>query len=174
MSTTYEDIMSRRSIKKYRPDPVPQEILDKILEAGTYAATAGGKQSPVIVFIESKETRDKVEELNCTSVGRPAGPAFYGAPHVAVVFAERGNGNSVQDASLVSANIMHAAHALGIGSCWINRAKESFETEEGKALMKEWGLDPEKYVGVSNMIMGYADTDPKPAPRKENYIVKVK
>lgn len=174
MSTTYDDIMSRRSIKKYKDTPVPQEILDKILEAGTYAPTAAGKQSPIIVFVESKETRDKIEVLNSTSVGRPAGTPFYGAPHVAVVFAQKGNPNSVQDASLVSANIMHAAHALGIGSCWINRAKEAFETEEGKKLMTEWGLDPEAWVGVSNMILGYADADPKPIPRKENYIIKVK
>lgn len=174
MSTTYEDIMSRRSIKKYKDTPVPQEILDKILEAGTYAPTAGGKQSPLIVLIESKETRDKLEELNCTAVGRPAGSTFYGAPHVAVVFAQKGNPNGVQDASLVSANIMHAAHALGIGSCWINRAKEAFETEEGRALMVKWGLDPDAWEGVSNMILGYADIEPKAIPRKENYIIKVK
>lgn len=174
MSTTYEDILSRRSIKKYKNIPVPEEIIDKILEAGTYAPTAGGRQSPLIVLVENKEDKDELERLNTVSVGRPAGTPFYGAPHVAVVFAARGNGNGVQDASLVMGNLMHAAHALGIGSCWINRAKETFDTEEGKALMVKWGLNPDEWEGVGNCILGYADHDPKPIARKEGYIVKIK
>jgi nitroreductase len=172
--TSYEEILNRRSIRKYKDTPVEQEIIDKILVAGTYAATAKGDQSPIIVSIENKEDRDAIEVINMTSVGRPAGTPFYGAPYVAVVFAEKGNPNSVQDASLVMGNMMQAAYSLGVGSCWINRAKESFETEEGKALMKKWGLDPEAWVGVANLILGYADQEPVAKERKPDYIIRAK
>lgn len=174
MNEKYDLIMSRRSIKKYKDTPVPQELLDAVLKAGTYAPTAANKMSPLIVSVENKADRDALEVLNTTSVGRPAGTPFYGAPNVIVVFAERGNPNGVQDASLVMANLMHAANALGLGSCWINRAKESFNTDEGKALMVKWGLDPEKWEGVGNCILGYADMEPAPqTPRKEGYVVRV-
>ena len=175
MNEKYESILARRSIKKYTDTPVPQELLDAVIKAGTYAPTASNKMSPLIISVENKDERDAVERLNSTSVGRAPGKTFYGAPNLIIVFAERGNPNSVQDASLVLANLMHAANALGLGSCWINRAKESFETEEGKALLVKWGVDPDKWVGVGNCILGYADGEPAPqSPRKDGYVVRVK
>ena len=139
-------IKTRRSVRSYKADPVPQELLDTVLEAGTYAPTGGGHQSPVIVAVTSPETRERLRALNAAVMGKETDP-YYGAPAIMVVLADGGRGTFVEDGSCVLENLMLAAHAVGLSSCWIHREREIFDSEEGKALLKEWGL-PEALRGV--------------------------
>ena len=163
------NLLTRRSIRKYKPDMLPREILDKIIEAGTYAPTGKNQQSPIIIAVTNKALRDRMSELNARVLGSDGDP-FYGAPVVLVVLAERSNPNHVYDGSLVMANLMLAAHALGVGSCWINRAREVFDTDEGKTILADLGIEGD-YEGVGNCILGYADGPaPTAKPRKENYV----
>ena len=172
MSEALNVLLERRSCRSYKPDPIPQEILDKILEAGTYAATGMGKQSPIMIAVTDKETRDKLSRMNAAVMGAANDP-FYGAPVVIVVLANRSVGTYVYDGSLVMGNLMNAAHALGIGSCWIHRAKEEFDSEEGKQILKSLGIEGD-YEGIGHCILGYAAAENKPAaPRKENYIYRI-
>lgn len=173
MRTTIDDLISRRSIRKYNPQQITQQELDTVLMAGTYAPTALNLQSPLIVAVQDKQTRDLISRLNGSVFPlERGGDPFYGAPTVIVVFADGEFKNGVKDASLVMGNLLNAAHAIGLGSCWIDRAYEVFQTEEGKALKKKWGV-PEKYIGVGNCILGYADQEVVTQPRKEGYIIKV-
>lgn len=166
-------LLNRRSIRKYKEEQISDELLDAVVEAGTYAPTAMGTQSPLIVAVQNKEDIELMSKLNAQTVGLESDP-FYGAPTVIVVFADSTMGYSVKDATLVMGNLLNAAFANDLASCWIDRAKETFELEEGKALMKKWGVD-EKYVGVGNCILGYPNCGPRTAkPRKENYIIKIK
>ena len=166
---TLETIRSRRSIRKYKGDMLPREVIEKIIEAGVYAPTGHNHQSPIIVAVTDRATRDKLSALNARVLNTDSDP-FYGAPVVLNVLAEKGWRTCVADGSVVMENLMLAAHALGIGSCWINRAKEVFETEEGKEILRAAGIEGE-YEGVGHCILGYADCDaPNPAPRKENYV----
>jgi len=163
-------IVERRSCKKYVPGKLlPEAILQEILEAGSWAASGSGKQSPVMVVVQDSETRDLLSRLNAQALG-VSSDTFYGAPVVVNVFADSSISTYVVDGSLVLGNLMLAASALDIGSCWIHRAKEVFQTEEGRALMQKWGL-PETYVGIGHCVLGYADGPlPKGKARKEGYI----
>ena len=161
----------RRSIRKYKPDMVPKEVIDQILEAGLYAASGRGQQCVITVAVTNKELRDKLAKINAKIAGMPenADP-FYGAPVVLIVLADKNWPTHVYDGSLVMGNLMLAAHTLGIGSCWIHRAKEEFEMEEYQELLKELGIEGE-YEGIGHCILGYADCEmPAAAPRKENRI----
>ncbi|MCD7825190.1 MAG: nitroreductase family protein [Clostridiaceae bacterium] len=165
-----ENLKTRRSVRSFSSRPVEQEKLDAILEAATYAPTGMGSQSPVIVLVKSPDTLKKISRMNAEVMGREVDP-FYGAPTVAIVF---GNKASVptwfEDACLVAGNLLNAAHAVGVDSCYIYRAREVFSSAEGLALMKEWGLD-ENYQGVANCILGYGEGEtPQPKPRKADYI----
>ena len=172
MSDVLETIKSRRSIRKYRSDMIPQDKLEKIIEAGTYAATGMGKQSPVIVVVQKPELIAKLSKMNAAVMGSSNDP-FYGAPTVLIVLADPEIGTYHEDGSLVMGNLMLAAHAVGVDSCWIHRAKEEFESAEGKELLKEWGL-PENLVGIGHCILGYRDCEyPEAKERKANYIVRV-
>lgn len=173
MRSTIDDLISRRSIRKYAPRQITQGELDTVLLAGTYAPTALNKQSPLMVAVQDKATRDTLSRLNGSvfPMDTPGDP-FYGAPTVIVVFADGTFRNGVKDASLVMGNLVNAAHAIGLGSCWIDRAYEVFQTPEGKALMKAWGVD-EKYVGVGNCILGYPGQTVAPPPRKADYVRKI-
>lgn len=172
MESTINDILTRRSVKKYKSAPVPQEIIDKIINAGLYAANGMGTQSPIIIQVTNKEMRDKLSKMNADVMGANTDP-FYGAPAVLVVLADKSRPTAVYDGSLVMGNLMLAAHALGIGSCWIHRAKEEFESEEGKEILKSLGIEGE-YVGIGHCILGYADGEPKPAAeRKPGRVFKI-
>lgn len=172
MESTINDILTRRSVKKYKSAPVPQEIIDKIINAGLYAANGMGAQSPIIIQVTNKEMRDKLSKMNADVMGANTDP-FYGAPAVLVVLADKNRPTAVYDGSLVIGNLMLAAHALGIGSCWIHRAKEEFESEEGKEILKSLGIEGE-YVGIGHCILGYADGEPKPAAeRKPGRVFKI-
>ena len=172
MESTINDILTRRSVKKYKSAPVPQEIIDKIINAGLYAANGMGAQSPIIIQVTNKEMRDKLSKMNADVMGANTDP-FYGAPAVLVVLADKDRPTAVYDGSLVMGNLMLAAHALGIGSCWIHRAKEEFESEDGKEILKSLGIEGE-YVGIGHCILGYADGEPKPAAeRKPGRVFKI-
>lgn len=165
-------LLERRSIRKYKDVPVPEELLDKVLEAGTYAPTGMNRQTPVIVAVTDKETVSILEKENARVMGDETKKPFYGAPVVITVFYNPDVYTSFEDGCLVMGNLMNAAKAVGLGSCWIHRAKEVFMTPLGKELMKKWGV-PEGFIGVGNCILGYADEEPRARPRKEGYIIKV-
>lgn len=172
MSDVLETIKTRRSIRKFKPDMIPKDLLEKIIEAGTYAATGMGKQSPIILAITKKELRDQLSEWNAKIMGTDTDP-FYGAPVVLVVLANKERPTALYDGSLVMGNLMLEAHALGIGSCWIHRAKEEFESEEGKELLKSLGIEGD-YEGIGHCILGYVDGEyPKAPERKENWVYYV-
>ena len=170
-----EKLKSRRSIRKYKPDASPQDILDQIIKAGLYAANGMGYQNTIIVQITNKDIRDKISKMNCEIGGWKEGfDPFYGAPAMLIVLAKKDWANRVYDVSIVIGNLMLAAHELGVGSCWIHRAKEEFETEWGKELLKSLGIE-EEYEGIGHCALGYAEGNiPKTAPRKENRVFYVK
>mgnify|MGYP000066781038 CR=1 FL=1 len=169
MSEVLDKIKSRRSIRKYRSDMIPQDKLEKIIEAGTYAATGMGKQSPVIVVVQKPELIAKLSKMNAAVMGSSNDP-FYGAPTVLIVLADPEIGTYHEDGSLVMGNLMLAAHAVGVDSCWIHRAKEEFESAEGKELLKEWGL-PENLVGIGHCILGYRDCEYPEAKEEKRTIL---
>ena len=171
-------LLERRSCRSYKPDMVPDDVLEEILKAGTYAASGRGKQAPIILAVTNKEVRDRLAAINNDIAGGPEGhDQFYGAPVVLVVLADRNAARTyLYDGSLVMGNLMLAAWDKGVNSCWIHRARETFETEEGKALLKELGIEGD-YEGIGNCVLGYAtgpDAFRSPAPRKENYIYYIK
>ncbi len=152
---------------------IPQDILDQIIKAGTYAATGKNHQSPIIIAVTNKEVRDRLSKINAEIMGTKTDP-FYGAPVVLIVLAEKQFPTYVYDGSLVIGNMMLAAHSLGIGSCWIHRAKQEFEREEYKDLLKSLGIEGD-YEGIGHCILGYSDgEEPAPAPRKDNYVYYIK
>ena len=171
MNETVKVLKERRSIRKYKPEQVREEDLNAILEAGTWAASGKGLQSAVMVVVQDQETISYMSKLNAQIMGTSSDP-FYGAPTVVVVLADGENYNWMADGSLVMGNLMNAAWSIGVGSCWINRAKELFDLPEGKALLRKWGLR-EDLLGVANCILGYPDEDPAPKPRREGRIVKI-
>lgn len=172
MNPVIQAMVDRRSIKKYESRQVPEELLEQILQAGIHAATGMGKQSPVIVVLQDEKTIADLEKMNAAIMGAEGSHPFYGAPTVLVVLANADIPTAIYDGSLVLGNLLLAASALGLGGCWIHRAREEFESEAGKALLREWGLEG-NYIGIGHCIVGYGAADPAPAkPRKENYIVR--
>ena len=164
-------LLNRRSIRRYKEDQVPDELLDQVLTAGLYAPTGMNRQNIVMVAVRDKETRDQLSRMNAAVMGSDRDP-FYGAPCVIVVLGDPEIYPVVENGSLVLGNLMNAAYAVGLGSCWIHRAKQTFETEEGKALLRKWGLK-EDLVGIGNCILGYADESPEAKPRLDGRIVKI-
>ena len=172
MAETLATLKTRRSCRAYRPEHVEEEKLQAILEAGTYAATGMGRQSPIILVIRDQEIRRQLTKLNAAAMGMDMDP-FYGAPELIVVLANKDIPTYVYDGSLVMGNMMNAAADLGVASCWIHRAKEEFESEEGKAVLKKLGIEG-NYEGIGNLILGYAAAPAvEPAPRKANYVYNV-
>lgn len=169
METVIDCIKSRRSIRCFKPDMISKDIIEKIVVAGKFAATGMNRQSPIIIAVTNKEVRDKLSKLNAEIMGRDIDP-FYGAPVVLIVLAEKSVPTRVYDGSLVMGNLMLAAHELGVGSCWIHRAKEEFERPEGLEILKSLGIEGE-YEGIGHCVLGYVDGEyPKAAPRKSNWI----
>ncbi len=165
-------LLTRRSVRAYKPDPVPEALLEEVLRAGTYAPTGGGRQSPVLVAVTDKAARDEISRLNAAVMGKDTDP-YYGAPVLVLALADPASSTWVEDASCALENMMLAAHALGLGSVWVHREREIFDSEAGKALLRAWGL-PETLRGVGSIALGYASGPaPAPAPRKDGYIVRV-
>lgn len=172
MNETLKVLKERRSVRKYKAEQIRDEELNAILEAGTWAPTGMGLQSAVMVVVQDPATIAKLSKANAEIQGKPGTDPFYGAPTVVVVLADSSSRNWLQDGSLVMGNLMTAAASLHIGSCWINRVMEYFDTAEGKDLLKQWGL-PETYRGVGNCVLGYVDGDlPAPKPRKDGWIIR--
>lgn len=172
MRETLKDLKTRRSIRAYKPEQITEEELNQVLEAGLYAPTGMGRQSPVMVVVQDPDMVKKLSAMNAAVMGVSSDP-FYGAPTVIVVLADSTIPTYREDGSLVMGNLLNAAHAAGLGSCWIHRAREVFSSEEGKALLKEWGLD-DRYEGIGHCILGYSDGEyPEAKPRKEGYIIRV-
>lgn len=171
MSEVLDKMKSRRSIRKYKPDMVPQDVLNQIIEAGLYAASGMGYQNTIIIQVTNKKLRDEISELNREIAGMKEGTdPFYGAPAMLIVLAKKDWRTGVYDGSLVMGNLMLAAHELGLGSCWIHRAKEEFETDWGKELLKSLGIE-EEYEGIGHCALGYIDGEyPEAAKRKENRV----
>ena len=166
-------LKARRSVRSYSSRQVDEEALLAILEAGTYAATGMNRQSPIMIVIQNPEMRERLRKMNAAILGNPEADPFYGAPTVVVVLADRSISTHVEDGSLVMGNLMNAAHAVGVDSCWIHRAKQEFDSEEGKKLLKEWGISGD-YVGIGHCILGYRDGEkPETKPRKNNYIYRI-
>ena len=172
MNQTQKDIIERRSCRRFRPDAVAKESIERIIQAGLFAASGRGRQCPIIVAVTDKETRDRLSRVNAeimSSVGDP----FYGAPAVLVVLAPKDVPTHVYDGSLVMGNLMLAAHTEGLGSCWIHRARETFEREEWKSWLAELGVEGE-YEGIGNCVVGYVDGDyPAVIPRKDGRVFLV-
>lgn len=173
MNETIQTLIERKSCKRYLPKQVDEAALQEILLAGTYAANGMGRQSPKIVVLQKAEEIAALERMNAEIIGNPEAHPFYGAPTVCVVLAKADVSTAVEDGSLVIGNMMAAAYSLGVGSCWIHRAREEFSSEAGKALLRRWGIDGD-YIGVGHCVLGYAD-GPLHAPvaRKEDYIVRI-
>lgn len=172
MNEAMQNILSRRSVRKYQETQISNDLLDTVLEAGLYAPSGMNTQGVRLVAVRDKATRDLLAKLNAAVMGRDTDP-FYGAPCVIVVLADPDlYGGWVEDGALALGNMMNAAQALGLGSCWIHRARQVFDSPEGKELLKRWGL-PENLRGVGNCILGYPAEAPAARPRKEGRVVKI-
>lgn len=168
-----ECMETRRSVRAYLPNAVPEEKLERILRAGLYAASGMGRQSAMILCVTDKALRDRLMRMNAAIMGTPEKDPFYGAPCVLVVLADRSIPTAVYDGSLVLGNMMLAAHAEGLGSCWIHRAREEFDSDEGKAILHDLGVEG-NYEGVGHLIVGYADgAEPEAKPRREGRVLRV-
>ena len=173
MEKVFENIYGRRSVRKYTEKQVPKGLLEKIAEAGLYAASGRNAQRPIVLIVTDKKLRDELSRLNAEVMGRDADP-FYGAPVILIVLADKSCNTHIYDGSLVMGNMMLAAHSLGLGSIWIHRAKEEFELPEWKKLLSELGADGE-WEGIGHCAIGYADCGlPKATERKNGRVIWVK
>ena len=168
----FDMLVTRRSVRAYLDDPIDDEVLAHVIEAGVYAPTGLNRQSPIIVAVTNRELRDRLSRMNARIMGVDSDP-FYGAPVVLVVLADRSVPTYVYDGSLVMGNLMNAAHEQGLGSCWIHRAKEEFDSPEGRQILADLGIEGD-YEGIGHCILGYPEgLEPDPKPRKENYVYYV-
>lgn len=172
MNQTLQDLITRRSCRKYKAEQIREDELTLILEAGMYAPSGMGKQSAIMIVVQDKDTLHTLSQINAAVMGHNDMDPFYGAPTVVAVLADKSSRTYVNDASLVLGNLMNAAHSIGIGSCWIHRAKETFESEAAKVLLQQLGMEGD-YEGIGFCILGYATDEPAAKPRKENYIYRV-
>ncbi len=170
MKETVIDIQKRRSVKEYKKEQIKDEELMEVLKAGMNAPSGGNNQTAVMIVVQNKELRDELSALNGKIAGAPEGfDVFYGAPTVIIVAAKKGKGDPIQDGCLVMGNLLNAAYALGLGGRWINRIKETFETDMGEKLLKKAGYEGE-YIGIGACILGYPKNGfPPEIAKKEDY-----
>lgn len=170
-----DKIISRRSIRSFKSDMIPEEDIEKIIEAGTYAPNGRGLQSPIIVAVTNKEFRDKLEKINREIGGFPDDvDPFYNGPVVLIVLADKSVPTYIYDGSLVMGNLLLAAHDLGYGGIWIHRAKQEFEMDEYKEVLKDLGIGGD-YEGIGHCVIGYVDGEyPEPLERKDNWVYYIK
>ena len=175
MSETLKVLETRRSCRAFKPELIEEEKLQAIIKAGTYAATGMGRQSPIIIAVTNKELRDKLSVMNAKFMGKDESfDPFYGAQELLIVLANKAMPTYLYDGTLVLGNLMNAAADLGVDSCWIHRAKEEFETQEGKELLKSLGIEGD-YEGIGHLVLGYAAVQLKEAaPRKADYVYYIR
>jgi nitroreductase len=172
MNEVIRCLTERRSVRSYDGRPVPDDVLEEIVNAGMFAPSGMDRQAVIMAVIKNKDLISDLSMMNAAVLGGNTDP-FYGAATVIIVFADSTVHTYLEDGSLVMGNLMNAAHSLGVDSCWIHRAREVFETKEGIALMKKWGID-EKYKGIGNCILGYSDKPVPPAkPRKDGRVIYI-
>ena len=172
MNEALKNLLERRSIRSYKSRQIDEDTLQAIIQAGQYAPSAMGRQPTHLVVIQDPAEVTNLSKMNAAIMGVDSDP-FYGAPTVIVVLADAALPTAVEDGSLVLGNLMNAAHALGVGSCWINRARQEFDSPEGKALLAKWGVEGD-WIGVGHCILGYVEgEEPAPAPRKEGFVTRV-
>ena len=172
MSEFLDVLKNRRSIRKYNDKPVEKEKIDTIIEAGLYAPTGMGKQGVKFIAITDKAERDNLSEMNRKIMGVDFDP-FYGAPTVITVVSDKNAPTYLYDGAIAIGNMLNTAYELGLSSCWIHRAKEEFESEEGKALLKKWGVEGD-VEGIGHVILGYSDEpNPDAAPRNDGRVFYV-
>lgn len=169
MNEAYQNMLTRRSVRRFKDEPVPRELLDRVINAGLYAPTGRNMQSPIIIAVTDRALRDRISALNAAVMGMDGDP-FYGAPALLIVLADRTCRTHVYDGSLVMGNMMLAAHELGLSTCWIHRAREVFDGDEGRAILASLGIEGD-YEGIGNCIIGFPDGEyPSPAPRREGRV----
>ncbi|AKN30894.1 diguanylate cyclase [Clostridium carboxidivorans P7] len=174
MNETMKTLLNRRSIRKYKSEQIKDEELKAVLEAGKYAPSGANQQSALFIVVQNKDIIKKISKMNAAVMEKENVDPYYGAPTVILVLADKSKATPVEDASIALGNMYNAAYSLGLGSCWIHRTREMFESGEGKKLLKEWGVEGD-YIGVGSCILGYPDCElPKPAPRKDNFVIMVK
>ena len=171
MSVVMDKITTRCSCRAFKPELPSDEVIAEIAKAGTYAATGMNRQSPIIIAVTNKKLRDRLSAMNAKIMGKDEGfDPFYGAPAVLIVLADRNAPTYVYDGSLVMGNLMLAAHDLGLGSCWIHRAREEFDSEEGREILRSLGIEGD-YEGIGHCVIGYPAAElSQNKPRKENYV----
>lgn len=167
-----KSLVERRSCRSYKAEQIKDEELEAVLTAGSYAPSAMGRQPCKIIAVQNKEILGHLSRMNAAVMNSDSDP-FYGAPTAVVVLVDAADGNGFQDGSCVMANMLNAAHAVGLGSCWINRCYEMFETDEGKALLKEWGIAG-SWKGVAICILGYPKEEAEAKPRKNDMIIRIR
>lgn len=171
MNEVTKVLCERRSIRKFKDESIPKEILEEILKCGCYAPSGKNMQSAKIVVVENREKIEKIAKINGSFVNKAGLNPFYGAPVLVIVFANKNISTYIEDGSAVISNIINAAYSLGVDSCWVHRARETFLTSVGKELCSDWGLGSE-YVGIGNVVLGYRDMPiPPAAKRKDDYII---
>ena len=169
MNNTMQDLLTRRSVRSYTEEVPSREVIEEICKAGTYAPTGMNRQAPIIIAVTNREVRDQLSLLNAGVMGADNDP-FYGAPVVLLVLADRKVPTYLYDGCAVLTNLANGTEAVGLASCWIHRAKEEFDSEEGKALLKELGIEGD-YEGIDHLVVGYpAKPIPSPLPRKADYV----
>lgn len=167
MNEVIKNIKTRHSVRKFKSDPVEKSLIAEITDAGLYAASGMNRQSPIIIAVTNRELRDRLMKMNAAVMGRDGTDPFYGAPVILVVLAKKDAPTHVYDGSLVLGNMMLAAHSLGLSTCWIHRAKEEFESAEGKEILKELGIEGD-YEGIGHLALGFADGEPYSHPINKN------
>lgn len=166
-----EILKGRRSIRKYKKEQIKESELNKILEAGMFAPSGMGRQSARMIVVQNQELRERLRKCNASIMNTPNADPFYGAPTVVVIVADKTVPTYHDDGVLVAANIMNEAYSIGIGSCYIYRAKEQLETIDGKILKQELGIR-ETEEGIANIILGYSNETPVAKSRKEDFVVR--
>jgi nitroreductase len=173
MNETIRTLLNRRSIRKFKPEQINEEELSAVLDAGKYAPSGANQQSAIFIVVQDKETLKKIDSMNTAVAGRGTNQ-YYNAPTVILVLADKSKVTPVEDACLAIGNMFNAAASLGLGTCWVHRERQMFESEEGKALLKKWGVVGD-YIGVGACAIGYPDCSwPEAAPRKDNYVYYVR
>ena len=171
MNEVIEAMRERRSVRAYTEEVPSDELIERVVDAGLWAASGRGRQSPIVLAVTDRALRDRLSAMNARIMGAPEGTdPFYGAPVVLVVLADRSVPTHVYDGSLVMGNLMLAAHELGLGSCWIHRAREEFDTPEGRQILADLGVEGD-YEGIGHCALGYAAEVPEPKPRREGRLV---